>query len=118
MTMTPISLQELRRRIYWKAKSDKTHRFWGIFVHVTKIETLREAYRLAKRNDGAPGIDGLSFADIESAGIDEFLASIREELISGNYQPQKNRKVEIPKDNGRVRMLQIPTAKGKCTLQQ
>ena len=45
MTKAPISLQELRRRIYRKAKSDKTHRFWGIFVHITKPETLEETYR-------------------------------------------------------------------------
>jgi RNA-directed DNA polymerase len=55
MIKAPINLQELRRRIYRKAKSDKTHRFWGIFVHITKPETLEEAYRVAKRNGGAPG---------------------------------------------------------------
>ena len=49
MIKAPISLQDLRRRIYRKAKSDKAHRFWGIFVHVTRIETLQEAYRLSKR---------------------------------------------------------------------
>ena len=47
MTKAPISLQELRRRIYRKAKSDKTHRFWGLFVHITKVETLEEAYRIS-----------------------------------------------------------------------
>ena len=62
MIKAPISLQELRRRIYRKAKSEKTHRFWGLFVHITKIETLlEEAYRIAKGNGGAPGIDGQSF---------------------------------------------------------
>ena len=68
MTKTPINLQELRRRIYRKAKSEKEHRFWGIFVHVTKIEVLTEAYQLAKRNGGAPGIDGQTFEDVESSG--------------------------------------------------
>ncbi len=68
MTKAPSNLQELRRRIYRKAKSETTHRFWGLFVHITKIETLDEAYRIAKGNDGAPGIDGQSFRDIESAG--------------------------------------------------
>src|ERR1035437_4279567 len=58
MTKAPIALQELRRRIYRKAKSEKAHRFWGIFVHVTRKETLEEAYRIAKRNGGAAGIDG------------------------------------------------------------
>jgi RNA-directed DNA polymerase len=108
MTKAPIRLQELRRRIYRKAKSDKTHRFWGLFVHVTKIETLEEAYRLAKRNGGAPGIDGQRFQDIESAGLAAFLAAVREDLITGRYKPMPNRKVEIPKGNGKVRTLQIP----------
>ena len=44
MTKAPSNLQELRRRIYRKAKSETTHRFWGLFVHITKIETLEEAY--------------------------------------------------------------------------
>jgi hypothetical protein len=68
MRKAPIDLQELRRRIYRKAKSEKTHRFWGLFVHVTKMQTLEEAYRIAKRNGGAPGIDGQSFEAIEASG--------------------------------------------------
>jgi len=66
MTKTPISLQELRRRMYRKAKSEKEHRFWGIFVHVARIEVLAESYRLAKRNGGAPGIDGQSFENVDA----------------------------------------------------
>ena len=108
MIKAPISLQELRRRIYRKAKSEKTHRFWGLFVHITKLETLDEAYRIAKRNGGAAGIDGQSFADIESYGLATFLAELREDLVTGRYKPQPNRRVEIPKGNGKVRMLQIP----------
>jgi len=108
MTKAPIGLQDLRRRIYRKAKSDKAHRFWGIFVHVTKIETLREAYRLSKRNGGAPGIDGLSFDDIEAMPPERFLEDIRRDLMTGSYKPQKNRQVDIPKGKGKVRTLQIP----------
>jgi group II intron reverse transcriptase/maturase len=108
MTKTPIGLQELRRRIYRKAKSQTTHRFWGLFVHVTKMETLEEAYRIAKGNGGAPGIDGQSFGDIESAGRSVFLAAVREDLITGRYKPMPNRPVEIPKGNGKFRTLQIP----------
>ena len=108
MTKAPISLQELRRRIYRQAKSDKTHRFWGLFVHVTKVETLEEAYRIAKSNGGAAGVDGLKFQDIESAGRPTFLAAVREDLITGRYKPMPNRRVEIPKGNGKVRILQIP----------
>jgi group II intron reverse transcriptase/maturase len=108
MRKAPSNLQDLRRRIYRKAKSDKTHRFWGIFVHVTKVETLEEAYRNAKGNGGAPGIDGQSFEDIEQAGLTDFLAALREDLVSGRYEPKPNRRVDIPKGNGKVRTLQIP----------
>src|SRR5918997_576622 len=90
MIKAPISLQELRRRIYRKAKSDKTHRFWGIFAHIAKMETLEEAYRIARRNGGAPGIDGQTFEDIEAAGLASFLEEVREELISGRYQPRRS----------------------------
>jgi RNA-directed DNA polymerase len=108
MTKAPISLQDLRRRIYRKAKSDKTHRFWGLFVHVTKLETLEEAYRIAKRNGGAAGMDEQSFSDIEAQGLADFLRGIREDLITDRYKPRPNRRVEIPKGNGKVRTLQIP----------
>jgi RNA-directed DNA polymerase len=108
MTKTPIGLQELRRRIYQKAKSETTHRFWGLFVHVTKMETLEEAYRIAKGNGGAPGVDGQSFGDIESAGRSGFLEAVREDLVTGRYKPMPNRPVEISKGNGKFRTLQIP----------
>lgn len=108
MTKAPIGLQDLRRRIYRKATSDKTHRFWGLFVNVTKIETLEEAYRIAKGNGGAAGIDGQSFSDIEDQGLADFLQGIREDLITDRYKPMPNPPVEIPKGNGKVRTLQIP----------
>ncbi|MGU3373263.1 group II intron reverse transcriptase/maturase [Bacillus mycoides] len=108
MIKTPITLQELRRRIYQKAKSEPTHRFWGLFSHITKITTLHEAYQQARKNNGAPGIDGKSFADIELEGVMPFLKNIQAELQAGTYQPQANRKVEIPKENGKMRTLQIP----------
>ena len=108
MIKAPIELQELRRRIYWKAKSDKHHRFWGIFVHITKMETLETAYRIAKNNKGAAGIDAETFDQIEKRGRQKFLKEIQEELTTGKYKPKANRKVEIPKENGKRRKLQIP----------
>ena len=107
MTTTPISLQDLRRRIYGTAKADKTKRFWGLYVHVVKRETLRTAYALAKRNNGAPGIDGVTFARIEAAGIETFLAQLRDELVTRTYRPLRNRRVAIPKRGGKVRVLGI-----------
>src|ERR1039458_6675357 len=108
MTKPPINLRDLRRRIYRKAKSEQAHRFWGLFVHITKNETLEEAYRAAKRNGGASGIDGQTFEDIEQAGRAGFLEAIREDLETGRYEPMPNRRVEIPKGNGKSRTLQIP----------
>jgi group II intron reverse transcriptase/maturase len=108
MIKAPIKLQDLRRRIYQKAKSDKTHRFWGLFTHIAKIETLSDAYRIAKGNAGAPGIDNQDFDDIEKMGLGKFLMELQEELTTGSYKPKSNRRVEIPKDNGKFRTLQIP----------
>src|SRR5216684_484713 len=108
MTKAPVNLQDLRRRIFRKAKSEPSHRFWGLFVHIAKIETLEEAYCNAKRNGGAAGIDGQSFEDIETQGRKTFLAAIREDLVTDRYKPMPNRRVDIPKGNGKVRTLQIP----------
>ena len=66
MTKASIDLQDLRRRLYVKAKAETSWRFWGLYVHVCKLETLRAAYTLAKENDGAPGVDGVTFAAIET----------------------------------------------------
>jgi RNA-directed DNA polymerase len=108
MIKTAINLQDLRRKIYIKAKADKSWRFWGIYVHVCKTETLHASYKLAKQNNGAPGIDGVTFDDIESAGVDDFLESIQNDLLSKTYYPLKNRKQEIPKPGGKFRILSIP----------
>ena len=75
MTKTPISLQDLRRSLYVKAKAEPSWRFWGLYVHVCKMETLREAYQMARSNDGAPGIDGVTFEAIEESGAEVFLDS-------------------------------------------
>jgi RNA-directed DNA polymerase len=109
MRKTSISLQDLRRSLYVKAKAEPAWRFWGVYVHVCKLGTLREAYQMAKKNDGAPGIDGVTFEDIEESGVEEFLEQIKGELKSREYRPMRVRKVEIPKDGGRVRVLSIPT---------
>jgi RNA-directed DNA polymerase len=113
MIKPTVNLQELRRRIYRKAKAEKTRRFWGLYVHVCKSETLRAAYQGAKANDGTPGIDGESFQSIEARGVEKFLSAIREELLARTYKPSKNRRVEIPKGNGKTRRLGIPTIKDR-----
>lgn len=113
MTETPISLQDLRERISIKAKADKTWRFWGLYVHVCKMETLQEAYVMAWRNNGAPGIDGVTFKDIEESGEQEFLQRLRDELVSETYRPFPNRRKEIPKGGGKFRTLGIPSIRDR-----
>ena len=69
MTTASISLQDLQRRIYAKAKAEPSWRFWGLYVHVGKLETLHAAYASTKANNGAPGIDGVTFDTIEASGV-------------------------------------------------
>jgi len=114
MTTAPISLQDLRRSLYVKAKAEPSWRFWGLYVHVCKMETLREAYQMARRNNGAPGIDGVTFEAIEESGAEGFLGQIRDELVTNTYRPMPARKKEIPKDGGKkVRVLSIPAIRDR-----
>ena len=82
MTKAPISLQDLRHKLYHKAKSEPSWRFWGLYVHVCKMETLYEAYRLAKRNNGAPGLDGVTFEAIEEGGVEGLEAYTRTRFVT------------------------------------
>ena len=113
MTKAPIDLQDLRRRLYVKAKAEPTWRFWGLYAHVCKRETLEAAYQLAKSKDGAPGIDGVTFEAIEAEGAEGFLEQLSEELEQRSYRPQRARKVEIPKEGGKVRQLSIPSIRDR-----
>ena len=107
------SLQDLRRRIYVKAKAEPSWRFWGLYVHVCKMETLLMAYEMAKKNNGAPGTDGVTFEDIEAQGVATFLVEIQDELIGRKYMPLPARKKEIPKGDGKFRTLSIPAIRDR-----
>jgi RNA-directed DNA polymerase len=114
MTKAPISLQDLRRRIYVKAKTESSWRFWGLYVHICKMETLCEAYEMAKKNGGAPGKDGVTFEAIEEGGVEKFLQQIQDELVTNTYRPTPVRRKEIPKDGGnKVRVLSIPAIRDR-----
>jgi RNA-directed DNA polymerase len=113
MTKASSSLQDLMRGIYVKAKAEPSWRFWGLYVHVCKMETLREAYAVARRNNGAPGIDGVTFEAIEAQGVEAFLEQIQDELIGRAYVPLRARRQEIPKDGGKVRVLSIPAIRDR-----
>ncbi len=113
MIKTPINLQDLRRKIYTKAKADTAWRFWGLYVHVCKRETLDQAYWMAKQNNGAPGVDGVTFEAIERDGVCDFLEQIRDELATRTYRPMRSRKKEIPKGGGKTRVLSIPSIRDR-----
>ena len=114
MTKAPVSLQDLRRKLYVKAKAEPSWRFWGLYVHVCKMETLSTGYEVAKANDGAPGSDGVTFEVIEEQGVAQFLAQIQNELTRRTYVPLPVRKKEIPKDEGKkVRVLSIPAIRDR-----
>ena len=85
MTKASMDLQDLRRRIYVEAKAETSWRFWGLYVHVCKLDTLRQAYALAKKNVGAPGSDGVTFAAIEAQGVEAFLGQIADELVGRRF---------------------------------
>ena len=113
MIKAPVRLQDLRRRLYVKAKAEPSWRFWGLYVHVCKRETLLEAYRNAKATDGAPGVDGVTFEAIEAEGVEDFLAKLREELVQRTYRPLRVRPVGIAKAGGGTRQLSIPTIRDR-----
>lgn len=107
-------MQDLRRKLYVKAKAEPSWRFWGLYVHVCKMDTLQAAYAMTKKNDGAPGSDGVTFEAIEEQGVSLFLAQIQDELIRRTYVPLPVRKKEIPKDGGKnVRVLSIPAIRDR-----
>jgi RNA-directed DNA polymerase len=113
MRKTTIELQDLRRKIYLKAKSETSWRFWGMYVHICKMETLEESYRLSKQNKGSAGIDGVTFEQVEKEGVEKLLTEIQQELKSGTYLPMRNRIKPISKGNGKNRNLGIPTIKDR-----
>src|SRR5262245_36334835 len=113
MTKASIGVQELRTRIGEKAKAEPSHRFWGLYTHVWKLDVLREAYRLAKQNHGAPGVDGVTFEQIEAQGVEEFLEALSQELRDKSYRPLPCRQVDIPKGGGKVRGLKIPAIRDR-----
>src|SRR4029079_9978617 len=101
-------LQDLRRRIYVKAKAEPSWRFWELYVHVCKRARLYEASAIPKTNHGAPRLDGVTCEAIERDGLGAFLEQIRDELASRTYRPMRSRKKEIPKDGGKTGALSTP----------
>src|SRR5271169_2351162 len=112
LTMSPPtptkSVQKLQTSLQTKAKAEPAFRFYALWDKVCRPDVIEEAYRRCRENDGAPGIDGVSFEKIESRGQKQWLEMIAKELRDGTYRPQPLMRVWIPKGNGGRRPLSIP----------
>src|SRR5271167_1316331 len=110
---TPERIRNLQRKLYCKAKAEPAFRFYLLYDKICREDILRHAYRLARANAGAPGVDGVTFAQIEAEGLGAWLASLREELDLKTYRPAPVRRVMIPKPGGGERPLGIPTIRDR-----
>lgn len=110
---TPERIRSLQKKLYRKAKSEPDFRFYLLYDKVWREDILEHAYKVARANAGAPGVDGVAFLDIDLAGRKEWLAGIGKQLRERSYRPDPVRRVMIPKPNGGERPLGIPTIRDR-----
>src|ERR1700738_4664689 len=111
---TPDKIRTFQRKLYCKAKAEPAFRFYVLYDKICREDILHHAYRLARANAGAPGVDEVSFVQIEERGLEAWLAGLREELVSKTHRPDPVRRVMIPKPNGEgERALGIPTIRDR-----
>jgi RNA-directed DNA polymerase len=110
---TPEKIRSLQKKLYLKAKAEPDYRFYLLYDKVWRADILEHAYRLARANGGAPGVDRVTFAAIESAGLQEWLSGTGKMLRDRTYRPDPVRRVMIPKPNGGERPLGIPTIRDR-----
>jgi RNA-directed DNA polymerase len=110
---TPESIRRLQHKLYRKAKGEPGYRFYLLYDKIYREDILLYAYQWARANQGAPGVDGQTFEEIESKGLQEWILGLQQELRTKTYQPQPVRRVMIPKPGGGERPLGIPTVRDR-----
>jgi RNA-directed DNA polymerase len=114
--VTPEKILKLQRTLYGSAKKDPERRFHQVYDKVYREDIFAHAYRLARSNGGAPGVDEMTFEVIETQGRQDWLEGLRDELRTKTYEPSPVRRVMIPKQGGGERPLGIPTIRGTCAI--
>src|SRR3979490_581635 len=110
---TPTTIRTLQRKLYRKAKAEPAFRFYLLYDKIHREDILRHAYALARANAGAPGRDGMTFAQIEASGLERWLAGLREELVSKTYRPDPVRQGSLSKPVGGAGPLGIATIRDR-----
>ena len=104
-------IRSFQRKLYQKSKQEEGFRFYVLYDKISSMRFLLEAYKRVKANSGGSGVDGISFEDIEEYGVETYLREIQKELETETYKPNLVLRVYIPKANGEMRPLGIPTIK-------
>ena len=113
---TPKSVQKLQTALHAKAKAEPGYRFYTLYDKISRADILAHAYALCRSNQGAPGVDGQDFAEVEGYGLERWLGELALALREETYRPDPIRRVYIAKANGKLRPLGISTLRDRVCM--
>ena len=113
---TPKSVQKLQTALHAKAKAEAGYRFYALYDKIYREDILGHAYAQCRSNNGAPGVDGQEFAEVEAYGVQRWLGELALALREETYRPDPIRRVFIPKANGKLRPLGISTLRDRVSM--